>query len=185
MNLTEAKGWLNIDGSHLSLALIKKHYRREMSKWHPDRHTGAQSILAANERSKKINEACEILTELVEKHGENATDSWASANQEYSAQHRYRDKTFTPGFPDETVLEEFVKSSHIVSVGYSRPLSRLYIKFDGDRVYEYFQVPESIYLDFVAAESPGRFANRHIYKRFEYRRCEEPNRSYVGRRFLQ
>ena len=185
MNLTEARRWLNLDASHFSLPLIKDHYRREISKWHPDRHTGDQSIRAEYDRSKKINEAYEVLTELVEKHVAGATDSQASVNQEYSPQHRYRGKIFTPGFPDETVLEEFVKSSHIVSVGYSRALSRLYIKFDGDRVYEYFDVPEPIYLDFVGAESPGRFANRFIYERFEYHRCEEPNRPFVGRRFLQ
>ena len=45
----------------------------------------------------------------------------------------------------------------------------LYIQFlDGNR-YEYFGVPKNTYVKMINAESPSRFARRHIYGNFLYR----------------
>ena len=83
-------------------------------------------------------------------------------------QRKYDRKPFTPGFGDPGVSEVFVESSHIISTGYDRAKEILYIKFEGDRVYAYFHVPESVFSDFLAAESHGRFASRYIYWQYEY-----------------
>jgi DnaJ-class molecular chaperone len=39
---------------------------------------------------------------------------------------------------------------------------------DGNE-YEYFDVPKSVYTKFINADSPGRFARRHIFTEFVYR----------------
>lgn len=185
MNLHEAKQCLGLSEGGFSEDSLKKHYRQQISKWHPDRHVGEDACRIATQRSKQINRAYEILSELIEELGEEAFGSSNSQDREYSAQHRYRGDHFTPGFPDETVLEVFVKSSHIVSAGYNVRESKLFIKFLGDRVYEYFSVPEGVYEGLVSAQSPGRFAHKSIYKTFEYRRCSEPNKPYAGFARLQ
>jgi DnaJ-class molecular chaperone len=185
MNVLEARQCLGISEARISEDILKKHYRREISRWHPDRHIGEDACRDATERSKQINRAYEVLSELVEEYGDEAFGSEQSQAREYSAQHRYRGDFFTPGFPDETVLEVFVKSSHIVSAGFNSRESKLYVKFQGDRVYEYTAVPEEIYDGLVSAQSPGRFAHQSIYKNFAYRRCSEPNRPYVGFMRLQ
>lgn len=180
MNVYEAKQCLGIAEVRISEEILKKHYRRQISEWHPDRHVGEDACLIATERSKQINRAYEVLSELVEESGGEMFNASSSRDREYAAQHRYRGGHFTPGFPDETVLEVFVKSSHIVSTGYNSRELKLYIKFLGDRVYEYFAVPEEIFDGLVSAQSPGRFAHKNIYDVFRYRRCSEPNRPYVG-----
>jgi curved DNA-binding protein CbpA len=180
VNVIEAKQCLGLSEDGLSEDSLKKCYRQQISKWHPDRHVGEDACRTATEKSKQINRAYEILSELIEELGEEAFQSSNNQEREYAAQHRYRGDHFTPGFPDETVLEVFVKSSHIVSAGYNARELKLFIKFLGDRVYEYSSVPESIFEGLVSAQSPGRFANKSIYKTFEYRRCSEPNKPYVG-----
>lgn len=45
----------------------------------------------------------------------------------------------------------------------------LKITFLDGNVYEYFDVPKAIYTKFINADSPGRFARRHIFTAFVYR----------------
>ena len=45
----------------------------------------------------------------------------------------------------------------------------LYISFVDGSKFEYFGVPRNTYVKMVNAESPGRFARRHIYNEFTYR----------------
>ncbi len=45
----------------------------------------------------------------------------------------------------------------------------LTIRFTDGSEYEYFDLPRAIYIKFVNADSPGRFARRHIYHNFVYR----------------
>ncbi|HBO44381.1 MAG TPA: hypothetical protein DD670_10700 [Planctomycetaceae bacterium] len=73
----------------------------------------------------------------------------------------------TPGFPDPDVCEVLVESSHIISAGYDRATGILYIKFVGGHVYAYLDVPESVFLDFLDAESHGRFMHGCVYGYYE------------------
>ena len=159
-----------------STAELKTAYRREISKWHPDRfHGDPANQSAATERAKKINDAYEHLSELHElgslplstsrTNGQRATPP--PQPQAYRTQHTYNQKSFTPGFPDPSVFEVFVKSSHIISAGYNRTTQTLYIKFDGDVVYSYLRVPESVFTAFMSAESHGKFAHRYIYYQYQ------------------
>jgi KTSC domain/DnaJ domain len=181
MLLTDHLSILGLDAS-ASTAELKKAYRREINKWHPDRfHSDPAEQPAATERAKKINAAFEYLPEQHEcgslprsasdPNGQRATppppQPPPQPQQAYRAQHTYNRKSFTPGFPDPSVFEVFVRSSHIISTGYNRATQTLYIKFDGDVVYSYLHVPESVFTAFMSAESHGKFARRNIYHQYQ------------------
>jgi hypothetical protein len=62
-----------------------------------------------------------------------------------------------------------VDSSLIRSVGYDLPSSVLEVEFDSGHVYEYYDVPLSIYSELMAAESVGSFFNDHVRDMYPYR----------------
>ena len=45
----------------------------------------------------------------------------------------------------------------------------LTINFMDGSIYEYFDVPKAVYVKLINADSPGRFARRHIYNNYVYR----------------
>ena len=62
-----------------------------------------------------------------------------------------------------------VESNLIRSVGYDLPSSILEIEFiDGKGLYEYFDVPLSVYSRLMAAESIGSYFNEHIRDLYAY-----------------
>ena len=48
--------------------------------------------------------------------------------------------------------------------------SRLVVNFSNGSVYEYISLPKATYQKMVNADSPGRFAKRHIFNSFPYRK---------------
>lgn len=52
-----------------------------------------------------------------------------------------------------------VVSTTMNSVGYDPEKRTLEIEFTGGEVYEYYEVPEEIHRDLMAAESKGRYFN--------------------------
>ena len=178
--ISESLKILGIDNGKIGIAEVKYAYRGLIRKWHPDRFQLPKDILNATRRSQEINNAYEILTEYIEINGSISAVQikHTSLARTTSPSHRYANRTFTPGFPDETVFEVFVKSSHIVSAGYNPHSRKMYIKFDRGEVYEYFEVPEHIWDKFMMAESHGKYAHKYIYWNFSYRRCTESNKPY-------
>lgn len=63
-----------------------------------------------------------------------------------------------------------VQSSNLAGVGYDPLAAVLTIAFHGDRVYQYFRVPISIYWGLLRAESPGKFFHAYIRNQFTYQR---------------
>ncbi len=61
-----------------------------------------------------------------------------------------------------------VKSSNIVSAGYSSFSETLELEFQGGRVYQYFQVPRSEFEAFMSAPSLGRYHSNFIRNKFGY-----------------
>jgi hypothetical protein len=62
-----------------------------------------------------------------------------------------------------------VESSLIRSVGYDLASSVLEVEFvEGGRVYEYYDVPLSVYSELMAAESKGSYFNDHIRDMYSY-----------------
>jgi len=55
-----------------------------------------------------------------------------------------------------------VSSSNISSIGYDNTSETLEIEFNNGGVYQYFDVPERVYNDLMAADSHGGYLARNI-----------------------
>lgn len=122
-----------------TLKELKTIYRNSMKEDHPDTIADPVERLAAEERSKNIIEAYHFLVSI-------APETQEKVKAEYVA-------TTT--------------TSHITDFYMDKGV--LYISFLDGSKFEYFGVPRNTYVKMVNAESPGRFARRHIYNEFIYR----------------
>lgn len=123
----------------VTLSELKAIYRANMKENHPDKFT--------DEEKKKEVEAISTLT--------------------IEAYH------FLVSIANETLAKDkemYLKTTSSVNIeDFYMDNSVLYIQFlDGNR-YEYFGVPKNTYVKMINAESPSRFARRHIYGNFLYR----------------
>ena len=69
----------------------------------------------------------------------------------------------------------FVKSSNIKSIGYDAESETLEVEFSGERVYQYFGVPQQLHSDLMRAKSHGGFlyaniSSRQLFPPFRYKR---------------
>lgn len=60
-----------------------------------------------------------------------------------------------------------VRSSALTSIGYSPEDEILEIEFHSGRVYQYLGVPTPEYENLIAADSLGRWFNKHIRDAYE------------------
>lgn len=161
---------------------LKTAYHGLIRQWHPDLKFSAkpEAQAEATEKTKVINIAYEFLSEVLDLHGggyrslgqsvrAGSGDSWSW--EDLQPKRTYEGKSYSAGFPDPAITEIFLKSSHIVSTAYSRSTQTLYIKFSGNSVYRYFDVPESAFEAFLNAPSHGKFGSQHIYPKFRQERC--------------
>ena len=63
-----------------------------------------------------------------------------------------------------------VNSSNIKSIGYDKSTATLEVEFTSDNVYQYFNVPEYLYQQFLQASSYGQFLNDHISYNYRYQK---------------
>jgi KTSC domain len=63
-----------------------------------------------------------------------------------------------------------VSSSVLASVGYDHDDLILETELTSGAVYDYFEVPESEYVELMAADSLGRYYNERIRNRYRYKR---------------
>jgi curved DNA-binding protein CbpA len=119
---------------------LKTVYRNLMKDWHPDKFQDKpEEKLAAEEKSKKIIEAYHFLVSIAPETREATLDA-------------YTETTANAGIVD------FEYKSELLSISFS----------DGS-VYEYYGVPKAMYVKLINAETPARFARRHIYHAYIYR----------------
>ncbi len=59
-----------------------------------------------------------------------------------------------------------VESSNLRSIGYDIDSSTLEVEFKSGAVWQYFDVPESLWYEFEGAESKGIFFNREILRQY-------------------
>lgn len=122
------------------LSELKSTYRGLMKAWHPDKfQESEESKLEAEEKSKTIIEAYHFLVSI-------APETRAQSFAEYTLT-----TTTSP-------ITDFEYKSQVLKVEFA----------DGN-TYEYFDVPKAVYVKLVNADSPGRFARRHIYTEYVYR----------------
>ncbi|WP_306353186.1 KTSC domain-containing protein [Flavobacterium sp. '19STA2R22 D10 B1'] len=123
-----------------TLKELKTIYRNSMKDCHPDKFAdNHEEKLAAEEKSKAIIEAYHFLVSI------------APETQEKN-------------LPEYT---KTISTSNIHEFFYDRSI--LQVNFLDGSSYEYFSVPKATYIKMVNADSPGRFARRHIYNAFLYR----------------
>ncbi len=144
-------------------AELKSAYRPLILRWHPDRHHGTAVYTMALARAKAINEAYRYLSSALE-------DAYAPDPQHRTSSHTTHTVP-ADGFPDASVLEIFVKTSSILSVGYNSVSRELYIKFIGNRVYRYSAVPPHVFEALMSASSLTTFANKHVVPRYASEVC--------------
>ncbi|WP_374951212.1 KTSC domain-containing protein [Mucilaginibacter sp.] len=98
-----------------------------------------ESRVEAEEKSKTIIEAYHFLVSI-------APETRAQSLNEYTA------TTTNAAIADFTFEKQVLK-----------------VVFTDGNTYEYFDVPRAVYVKLVNADSPGRFARRHIYNEYVYR----------------
>ncbi len=122
-----------------TLKELKTIYRNSMKDIHPDTIENPEERLEAEQKSIAIIEAYHFLVSVAPETAE-------------------KDKA------------EYIKTtstSNIADFYYEN--SVLYVTFLDGNTFEYFGIPKQTYIKMVNAESPSRFARRHIYNEFLYR----------------
>ncbi len=122
-----------------TLQELKTVYRNVMKDCHPDKFQEGAEQEEAQERSKKVIEAYHFLVSI-------AAETHAAAFENYT---------------------NVVSTSTIVDLQYKG--GNLNITYAEGNSYEYFDVPKALYIKLVNADTPGRFARRHICGSFVYR----------------
>jgi len=138
--IVEYRKLLNVDKT-ATLKDLKTIYRNAMKEVHPDKFSGDDDGLkAAEENSKNIIEAYHFLVSI-------NPETIEQLKPEYN----------------ETVANATITDYKFVE-------GRLIIDFSNGSVYEYISVPKATYVKMVNAESPNRFAKRHILNTFFWRK---------------
>ena len=153
---------------------LRKAYITLVKVWHPDKHYDEDKKKIATQRMQELNEAHEFLSEILENYDDSKLKRDIHTAQDYTnyhTRHTYQNKEYTVGFPESDVFEIFLKSSFIVSTGYNKFTRTLYVKLQSNKLYKYYDVPESVFKEFINSDSPGRYANKYIFHNFRYEIC--------------
>lgn len=122
---------------------LKTIYRNFMKDWHPDKFQDNDAKLEAEEKSKKFIEAYHFLVSI-------APETHAQELEEYTA---------------------VITASRIRDFQYKN--QNLQVNFIDGSVYEYIGVPKNVFNKFLNTDTPDRFARRHIYHSFVYRKVSK------------
>lgn len=123
---------------------LKTIYRNTMKDAHPDKFVNDEDgKLGAEETSKSVIEAYHFLV---------------SINPE--TQEKYKEE-----------YTETTSKSNIQDFEFEKSI--LKIQHLNGKKFEYIGVPRNTYIKMVNADSPSRFARRHIYGNFIYRKAGE------------
>ena len=123
-----------------TLAELKTTYRNLMKDWHPDKFTEDTILLQeAEEKSKKIIQAYHFLVSI-------SAETITKTIEAYT---------------------DTINNAAIVDFEYKSEVLR--VVFADDTEYEYYGVPKATYVKLVNAETPQRFARRHIFQSYVYR----------------
>lgn len=125
-----------------TLQELKTIYRNFMKEWHPDKIRDDEAAkIEAEEKSKTFIEAYHLLVSV-------APETHEQQRVQY---------------------EESINSSRLIDFQYKG--STLQINFADGSSYEYFGLPKSVYNNLINSNTPDRFARRHIYHSYVYRKA--------------
>ncbi|KXH84549.1 KTSC domain-containing protein [Chryseobacterium kwangjuense] len=141
--LGEYRKLLEVDKT-VTLKELKTIYRNTMKDTHPDKFINDEAgKLEAEEKSKSVIEAYHFLVSI-------NPETQEKYKEEYT-------ETITKSNIQDFYLEKAVlKVQHL-----------------NGNMYEYLGVPRNTYIKMVNSDSPSRFARRHIYGSFIYRKAGE------------
>ena len=123
-----------------TLSDLKKVYRKIMMEWHPDKFQDSdEAKKMVEEKSAKLIASYHFLVSVHIETHEATKDAYIATTTDAS-------------------IDDFEFKSEILRVVFS----------DGNE-YEYYGVPKAIYVKLVNADTPDRFARRHIYENYLYR----------------
>ena len=123
-----------------TLSDLKKVYRKIMMEWHPDKFQDSdEAKKIAEEKSAKLIASYHFLVSVHIETHEATKYAYIATTTDAS-------------------IDDFEFKSEILRVVFS----------DGNE-YEYYGVPKAIYVKLVNADTPDRFARRHIYENYLYR----------------
>lgn len=141
--IIEARKLLGVE-KDVELKDLKSIYRTFIKDWHPDKiQDNEEAKREAEEKSKAFIEAYHLLVSV-------APETHAQQAAQY---------------------EEMINSSRMVDFMYKS--QTLQINFADGSCYEYFSVPKSTFDKFSSSNTPDRFARRHIYHSFVYRKVSK------------
>lgn len=141
--ITEYRKLLEVDKT-ATLKDLKNIYRNVMKETHPDRFINdEEGKLAAEEKSKSVIEAYHFLV---------------SINEE--TQEKYKEE-YTDTISNSIIADFYLEKSI------------LKVQHLNGQMFEYIGVPRNTYIKMVNSDSPSRFARRHIYGNFIYRKSGE------------
>lgn len=123
-----------------TLAELKSTYRNFMKAYHPDKFQDETAKAEAEEKSREMIEAYHYLVSI-------APETIESLMPEF---------------------KETIMASNISDYQYKG--QTLEIVFLNGSSYEFFNVPKNTYIKLVNSDSPARFAKRHIYNEFSFRK---------------
>jgi KTSC domain-containing protein len=80
--------------------------------------------------------------------------------------------------PDrKQIPKKHVLSTAVWAVGYDEPRGVLQMELMNGAVYDYLDVPRSVYERFMNADSKGGYYNREVRDKYEYFQLREPEKS--------
>ncbi|MBY0485952.1 MAG: KTSC domain-containing protein [Flavobacteriaceae bacterium] len=141
--VVEYRKLLEVD-KNVTLKELKAIYRNSMKDNHPDKFVNDEAgKLAAEETSKNIISAYHFLVSI-------------------------SNETLEKNLPE---YQETINNFNILDFRLEK--QTLLITHLNGVSYEYIGVPRNVYVKMVNAESPNRFAKRHIYGNYIYRKSGE------------
>lgn len=152
-----------IDESQLKIA-----YRQIIKRCHPDRYIAdKKEYERAIEQTKQVNIAYDYLSKLIKR---NLIPQSADLHKKNTAKKSWQ-RNYTPGLPDDSVMEIPLESSHTVSVGYDYESYIMFIKFANSKVYKFSGISPTIFEEFLTAKSHHKYAHQNIFFKFPYTAC--------------
>jgi curved DNA-binding protein CbpA len=141
--IIESRKLLGVD-KDVELKDLKTIYRNAMKEWHPDKiQDNSEAKLAAEEKSKAFIEAYHLLVSVAPETHEQQLEKYT----------------------------EVITSSKMSDFRYKS--TTLLVSFTDGSCYEYFGLPKGIYQKLVNSDTPDRFARRHIYHSYVYRKVSK------------
>ncbi len=141
--IIESRKLLGVD-KEVGLKELKTVYRNFMKDWHPDKiQDNPEAKVEAEEKSKAFIEAYHLLVSV-------APETHTQQLEQYT---------------------EVITASKMVDFQYKS--QTLKIDFADGSSYEYFGLPKNTYEKLVNSDTRDRFARRHIYHSFTYRKVSK------------